>query len=319
MTKNTLKDIDRIDGYSYNGLNTDYRAEAVALNLMSFYEEINQLFLERLGGSKRSFHKDIESLYVELFDLGENVPTLKVHREGIYDYLPEGLFHPPTLGLFYGGVDNIVAEIRHQQIIEKDARNLFKPFEIEAFYFQLSVLMQESGYDISYNSNLLIDVLDEIFPLLDKIEKKAARIFVFLLPFFHSVRGNKKWFEKCLSAFLQIPVYVAFLPNKVEATEMDSNSLTLSNVLLGQSFVLSGSHCDGERNWGVFYGSIPYRELNLYMPDSNLRILLRVLYDFCLPVTVKVKEFFITERQNKSFTITDTDENVNRLGYSTFL
>ncbi|WP_172915089.1 hypothetical protein, partial [Capnocytophaga canis] len=236
---------------SHNGLNTDFKTEVVALHLLHFYQEIDYLFLKRLGGNQRSFHKDIQSISLELFEGEENALTIRTHKEGIYDYLPSGVFHSPTLGNFKGGVDNIIAEIRHQRKIEETARKLFEPFENEIFYLQLSVLMRENQYDISDNATILVEILHELFPLLEKIEKKTARIFVFLLPFFHSVKGNKKWFEKCLSAFLRIPIKIRFLPNKVEDIQEVSDALILSEVHLGQSLVLSGSHWDGERNWAI--------------------------------------------------------------------
>ena len=164
----------------------------------------------------------------------------------------------------------------------------------------------------------MVDVLSDLFPLLKDIEEKTARIFVFLLPFFHAIRGNKKWFEKCLKAFLHIPIHITFLPNKVENIETAFPSLVLSQMQLGQSSLLSGSHLDGERNWGIYYGPIPYDSLNHYMPNAPLRRLLQVLYNYCLPILANVEEFFITERKQDSFTLT-LEGNVNRLGYSTFL
>ena len=43
-----------------------------------------------------------------------------------------------------------------------------------------------------YKLSLLVDVLSDLFPLLKAIERKTARIFVFLLPFFHisELRSN---------------------------------------------------------------------------------------------------------------------------------
>ena len=302
----------------YNELDTDYKIEVIALNLLNFYKEIHHLFLKRLGGNERTYHKDIKSISVDLLGLDENVLNIETYQEGIYDYLPNGVFHSPTLGDFSSGVDTIIEGIRAQRRIEASARKLFQPFENEAFYLQLSMLMQENNYDISSESSFLVEVLSDLFPLLNAIEKKTARIFVFLLPFFHAIRGNKKWFEKCLKAFLQVPVRIVFLPNRVEDIGVVSSSLVLSQMRLGQSSLLSGSHLDGERNWGIYYGAIPYESLSHYMPEAPLRRLLQVLYDYCLPVQANVEEFFITERKQNSFMLT-SEGNVNRLGYSTFL
>lgn len=118
---------------------------------------------------------------------------------------------------------------------------------------------------------------------------------------------------------MKIPVHIVFLPNKVDDIQEVSEYLVLSQMYLGQSLVLSGSHWDGERNWGIYYGAIPYQDLEHYMPDAVLRQLLITLYDYCLPVGVKVEEFFIVEPQEISFTLQNTQMNTNRLGYSTFI
>lgn len=304
---------------SFNSLHTDFKVEVVALNLLRFYQEIDHLFLKRLGGNHRSFHKDIKAISVDLFNAETDIVTIESYRESIYDYLPNGVFHSPTLGGFKKNTDSIIEEIRHQRKIEESARKLFEPFENEIFYLQLSILMQENQYDISDNTTLLVEVLDTLFPLLEKIDAKTARIFVFLLPFFHATKGNKKWFERCLSAFLKIPVHIVFLPNKVDDIQEVSEYLVLSQMYLGQSLVLSGSHWDGERNWGIYYGAIPYQDLEHYMPCATLRKLLITLYDYCLPVGVKVEEFFVVEPQGISFTLQNTQMNTNRLGYSTFI
>lgn len=322
---NSFKDIntsveDKIitNDLLYNELDTDYKIEVITLNLLNFYKEVHHLFLKRLGGDERSYHKDIKSISLSFLGLDGDVLNIETYQEGIYDYLPNGVFHTPTLGDFSSGVDTIIEGIRNQRRIEASARKLFQPFENEAFYLQLSMLMQENNYDISSEGSLLVDVLSDLFPLLKAIERKTARIFVFLLPFFHAIRGNKKWFEKCLKAFLQIPVRIDFLPNRLENIGAVSSSLVLSQMRLGQSSLLSGSHLDGERNWGIYYGVIPYESLNHYMLGAPLRQLLQVLYDYCLPVQASVEEFFITERKQDSFTLA-LEGNLNRLGYSTFL
>lgn len=42
---------------SFNSLHTDFKAEVVALNLLRFYQEIDHLFLKRLGAITGVFIK----------------------------------------------------------------------------------------------------------------------------------------------------------------------------------------------------------------------------------------------------------------------
>jgi hypothetical protein len=317
MTNNIFENIEHIQ---YNDLQTDYRAETVALNLMQFYQDIDQIFLTRLGNNGRPAYKDVKAIKRPIQNPEEKVINIDSFREGIYDYLPEGIFHPPSLGSYRNGngVSNIIFQMQKQKEIENSARKFFHPFEMETCYLELSALLIESEYDFVNNSNLLIEIIKELWPLLSALDSQTARVFTYMLPFFHAARGNKWWLEKCLAAYLKVPVSISFVPHKIKDIEETSNSLVLSNIRLGVSSVLIGSHFDGERNWAIHIGPIAYSNLKHFMPFSNYRKLLAILYNYCLPATVKIEEYFITNKTEASFTL-GKENDTGILGYSTFL
>jgi len=76
---------------------------------------------------------------------------------------------------------------------------------------------------------------------------------------------------------------------------------------------------DGQRNWVVNIGPIPYAEMKKYIDGSPFRKVLNAMYDYFLPVSVDIEENFITEKEEYSFALEDDERNANRLGYSTFL
>ena len=140
-----------------------------------------------------------------------------------------------------------------------------------------------------------------------------------ILPFFHQIRGDKKWFERCMTAFLQVPVEVTFSPNVIDGIEKNNDSMLLGNSRLGVTYIPSGRHMDGQRNWVVNIGPIPYEDMKKYIPGSPFRNVLQALYDYFLPVTVDIEENFVTEKVEYSFSLMDDERNASRLGYSTFL
>lgn len=302
----------------HNTLYSDYRAEVVALNLLKYYDEVDQVFLKRLGNNNRSFNKDVESINSQVHELEELIVSVSSFREGLYDYLPEGLFHPPSLGNHKTRIDEVIARIQKQKKLEMDARNFFQPFELEPYFLELNALAKENEFEIMDSSELFLDTVKELWPLLAALDKDTAKIFVYLLPFFHTVKGNKEWFEKCLMAFLQVPVHITFEPNEVSDIRAASDAISLSNFYLGISVVLSGKHMDGERNWAIHYGPIPYGDIAKYVPSSDLRKLLRILYNHYLPATVEVEEHFVVDKNEHSFLL-DKNQETSRLGYSTFL
>lgn len=303
----------------YNKLQTDFKAEAVAVNLLKYHRTVSNIFIDRVGVNDRAYLKDIKSISSSYLGFDEEVFTIESYREGIYDYLPEGLFHPPSLGASRKNVDTVVREIRKQKKVEEDARKFFRPFELEVFFTEISALLKESEFDITSNTDALLDTVSELWPLVRMLDKQSAYIFMHILPFFHQIRGDKRWFERCMTAFLQVPVEVTFSPNVIDEIEKNDNSMLLGNSRLGVTYIPSGRHMDGQRNWVVNIGPIPYEEMKKYIPGNPFRKVLQALYDYFLPVTVDVEENFVTEKVEYSFSLEDDDRNASRLGYSTFL
>ncbi len=304
---------------NYNKLQTDFRAEAVAVNLLKYHRAVSNIFIERIGINDRAYLKDIKSISSSFLGFDEEVFTIETYREGIYDYLPEGLFHPPSLGASRKNVDTVVREIRKQKRVEEDARKFFRPFELEIFFTEISALLKEFEFEITSDTDTLLETVSELWPLIKMLDPQNAYIFIYILPFFHQIRGDKKWFERCMSALLQVPVEVSFTPNIIDGIEESNDSLLLGNARLGVTYIPSGRHMDGLRNWVVNIGPIPYHEMKKFIDGHPFRKVLQALYDYFLPVNVDVEENFITEKKEYSFALEDDERNASRLGYSTFL
>ncbi len=303
----------------YNKLQTDFKAEAVAVNLLKYHRAVSNIFIQRIGINDRAYLKDIKSITSDYLGFDEEVFIIETYREGIYDYLPEGLFHPPSLGATRKNVENVVKEIRKQKRVEEDARKFFRPFELEIFFTEVSALLKEFDFEIASDTDALLNTVSELWPLVKMMDKQNAYIFIHILPFFHQIRGDKAWFERCMTAFLQIPVIVTFSPNVIDGVEEEDDSMLLGNSRLGVTYIPSGKHMDGQRNWVVNIGPIPYTEMKKYIYGSPFRKVLNAMYDYFLPVSVDIEENFITEKEEYSFALEDDERNANRLGYSTFL
>ena len=71
----------------------------------------------------------------------------------------------------------------------------------------------------------------------------------------------------------------------------------LGNARLGVTFIPTGKHMDGDRNWMINIGTIPYDEIHRYIPGSSFRELLRELYDFFTPVSVKYLKISLQKKR----------------------
>lgn len=312
-----MKDINQLYLQDYNSLDTDYKTEVIAYTIWKYYPEIDGVYLKRLGSNNRSFHKDLTRIKTEYMEVKEKIISIESYREGIYDYLPEGIFHPPSFKSTRQNVVDVLDQIRQERIVEQKARSFFQPFEMEVYFSHLKALDLAASFDGLDQQNQFLVLLEELWPLLKLLDPKNARIFAFLLPYFHAARGKKTWIEKCLSACFKIPVAIYFVPNKIAEFEEISAALVLGNIHMGLTSVLVDDHFDGEKSWMFHFGPIAYQDLHLYVEGTPLRILLETLYDYFLPVTTTVIERFITRKDQHSFRLENNNNSL--LGYSTYL
>lgn len=312
------KDTTHLAKLNYNTLQTDFKVEAVAANLLKYYDENSNIFIKRIGINDRPYLKDLKKVFFSNYGLDEETIIMETYRESLYDYLPEALFHPPTLGNYNKGVENVVLEIRKQKEVEENARNLFQPFELEIFQTEITALLKESEYSIADKSNILVKTLSELWPLISELDRDTAKIFFYILPFLNELRGDTRKIEALLAAFLKLNVTIEFIPNVVESFDDKEDMLVLGKTKLGISFITNGRHMDGERNWKINIGPIKEEDIYKFVPTHPFRKLLHKIYEYIFPLSVNIFEEFITEKNTASFRLNE-NENTGRLNYSTFI
>lgn len=253
-----------------------------------------------------------------MFRFDEEHIVIETNRDSIYDFLPECVFHASSLGGPEKHTEEIIEQIRIQKKAEQDSRKFFIPFELESYYTELAALYFENRLDQLNSNDELLDILAALWPLLKELDTRHAKIFIYLLPFFHSARGNKSWFEKCLSAFLGVPVTVSFTINRVNEPEKIEDIL-LSKTRLGIDTLLCGSHEDGNRNWQINIGPVPPEQVQQYIAGHPFNALLETIYNYCLPATAVYQQHCITGATEQSFTLPPVYQHHNYLGYTTFI
>lgn len=142
--------------------------------------------IEIKGSHNRNAYEDIAAINED----ESGIINVAIARNGIYDILPESLFHP------IDRFDNIPAneykerfkeECEQQQIEEDNARKFFKPFD--NIIMELNTIVYNLKNDIS-DSNILKDILcDKLSEkyLKNRFIKKAIEY----IPICRNIRGNK--------------------------------------------------------------------------------------------------------------------------------
>ena len=107
----------------------DFKAEVIAAELIDNHVPAEQIMILMLGARKRAFSKDVDTVKDEMSDYNNKEYTLiTTHKEGIYDMLPQGLFHSPTLPKNATTQKEVIDNIKKHRVEESNARRFFLPF-----------------------------------------------------------------------------------------------------------------------------------------------------------------------------------------------
>jgi hypothetical protein len=132
-----------------NELFTDYKAVAHAADLIERkIIDADRIEIIPLGPDKRAFAKDIEdtTAYYSEKRRHERI-RISTNREGLYDMLPEGLFHRPPTGSAGMDEESMIKDIRDRREEEKEARLFFTPFDAEINYVRIMTELYENMLD----------------------------------------------------------------------------------------------------------------------------------------------------------------------------
>ncbi len=158
----------------------DIRAEIVGNYLDGAKKEF--VFL---GNHKRNAYEDILSISSD-----EDVIKIELSRQGLYDILPEALFHP------IDRFDNIPAneykerfaeEVEQQHIEEANARSYFSLYD--KFIFNLNSVVTRLKDEEYSDNRVLSDIICDTLPKKYQSNRFVARTIEFT-PRCQSMRGN---------------------------------------------------------------------------------------------------------------------------------
>lgn len=271
-------------------IESDYKAEVIAAQLLAHEQDFNKIIIERLGGLPRTHTKDIYHTYEDISQVSlDRYTVLQSFRQSIYEAIPENIFHPPTLGGLGRSAQEIVEEIKLQRKKENEARTFFKPFEQEAPYLEMQALMLELMYEQKGTYDNLAGLFEQAWPVIRKLPRATALSFIYILPILNEVRGKKSWIEKCLSFLSGFPVAIRETCTPVPIGK-GNISFTEGSSVLGLTTTFSGSQDDGFPTWVLYVGPVPEEESLRVLPQSGFEALLDILLEYMAPADIFIEK-----------------------------
>ena len=294
----------------------DYRIEA----LIAFWLENGAINLDHLtiqpeGTFKRSYSKDV-------LEIGQGEPSangeVRVHisREGLYDMLPEGLFHQAEQKP-HKTTEEAVEESERYRKEEKAARKFFLPLEQE--FYRQRVWLEHTELRTWLNS--VRPENESVFLKFWGVDKKAftpqqCSTLLTILPNLHEVVGDMELTAFCLEKMIMEPVRIELVPQQ-EVIPFEDDSSVLGRASLGVDVVLSGSWWPDEPAVEVTVGPVSAENVNSFLPDGASYKQLEKLYGYLFPAEAKVLTAVEIEEAARGFKLVADTMHSGRLGYTT--
>lgn len=257
----------------------DYTAESIAASLIKKGVPPEHIILKSNGTSKRSHKRDVTVNTVTIDDNDSyELFILESPREGIYDTLPESLFHSFSGKNEIRNKLEVIEEIKRHREEEKHARNFFLPFEQEFFNIKQILSSFEDQFEWLSNASNLIDIYRDYYPILDDLKIEKGYLFVRLLPLIHDIRDDFNKVELCLTMLLdlKVEISVSFKKNK-----SDSHLIAeLGFATLGIDTTLGSCIEDGEPDLNISLTPIHHSEAMDYLFFERQENLTRKLCSF---------------------------------------
>ncbi|HJT73490.1 MAG TPA: hypothetical protein VJ720_05715, partial [Chitinophaga sp.] len=189
-------------------LNYDVRAEVVVGELFDNKVQEEEVAVQMQNVFTRSFNKDI--LDAQLDDSQPYHPfvTMVLSRDGIYDRLPEGLFHAFTPQRQQQSVSEMVAGYKKQQQEQQEARKFFRPLEHEFFLQRVFLEQREKHLLFDAFGKDADDLFLSFWGIPKGLPREATGRLVRLLPYIHRIAGNLELAGLYLEAILNEPVNI---------------------------------------------------------------------------------------------------------------
>lgn len=308
-----------LDQKQPNEPGTDFLPEVLAASLIEQGYNPEQIRLVREGYGRRGFSKEVEDMQLK-YSLHTRMDMLhiRINREGIYDMLPQGLFHQPLYQKRHDlDKEDLLQEVRLHRQEEFFARKFFQAFETvadeimtDAFLFDIKLHKK-----ISYRD--FIGIFRPYWFFLDKMTRVQSNIFLYIIPILHRIQSRRDETEKALSVLLDVPVSLTDIRLPAKKAERYFSS-KLGKSRLSDDFVLGESFDDGEPDLKITVGPLSAKRMVDFIEGHKDYELLEILCDMFLPVGAFVVREFKILPEDSAFVLSDEHASTY-LGVNSFI
>ncbi|MEO8088297.1 MAG: type VI secretion system baseplate subunit TssG, partial [Bacteroidota bacterium] len=252
------------------------------------------------------------------FKEGKQAVFVRTSREGIYDMLPQLLFHhrPAKDSNAFKNVRSMVDEYKARVEEEKEARNFFMVYEIEFYRQRVANAMQERNLAEAVSYSMSDSQIVEYWKLPSFFSNRQKGILFYLLPLFHKIRGSVDYMREVYSLILQIKVDIS-RSNNLPLLKFDNDKLRLGKITLSLDSVIGDSFHYSFPSFVITIQQLEQEYFYDFLPGERNWKIIEKLNDYFVPVFCET-EIHI-DKKTVRWTLSEGNKNESRLGYSSVL
>ena len=231
----------------------DLRLEVILAELLAHGYAFDDFLVQPVGLFARRYRRDLGAVAEESFERHHRPvvrTTLEVHREGLYDALPQQVFHQPGSATTEHppSLRAMVEDSRVQRRKEKATRRFFLPFEQEFFRYRVYIEQEERRYFTSLSARWYNEALARFWGLTEAgLPPAALTNLLYLLPLAASIVGDLARTRRCFESVLGQPVQLRVVaPQRYAlpgpAAGATPGGGTLGHLTLGHDLLLGGEY-----------------------------------------------------------------------------
>jgi type VI secretion system protein ImpH len=298
-------------------LRSDIRLEVVLTDLVMDGLSLEDVIIVSNSLFKRNYHHDIEKTAEVEYTQGKKKRlSILVNREGIYDRLPEDLFHQPTDTQSYFDKERIIEEIKIQNELEKASRLFFLPFENEFYRQKLKLESEERKFLFETNSELSGELFNDLWNLPDFLDNFQKSKLGVLMPVLHKIIGDLE-----MSAFLLESITgdrISISQGAPVRRDLDEAPL-LGRMVLGVDGILAGELQELQTALQIRVFIERPEDLPDYMPGGKKIAIHEFLCNLFIPFETDFAFELDFTKTSVSFVADEETFYLGRLNYTTVI
>jgi type VI secretion system protein ImpH len=311
------KEKDRLTTYieAVRMLRADIKLEVIMAELMEAGLPLEDIMVMSNSVFRRNFSKEIEKIEeLEVGSAHKKKLAFYVNREGLYDRLPQDLFHQPDQSVKGGKA--VLDEMAQQKVREKSARQFFVPFEQELYRLMVKLEWEERQFIFETNGEVSGDLLGRLWDIPDQLDSLQRSKLGVIMPVLHRFGGDNERLAFVMESISGTKVSIRSAPPlSYEMTEFPE----LGKVFLGVDSLLGGTVYETQSSITVGLIAENPEDLDTLMPGGKMMGIVEYLTGSLVPFEQDVTFEPDLSALSLEFALDPDISYVGRLNYTTVL